>query len=261
MSMFEFISSFFQFDPWIYVLGFFVASAAGFVDAIAGGGGLIALPFLVGTGMHPAAALGTNKMQACFGTSTAMLNYRRKKLLDSSQVYIGVIFTLIGAVLGAQTASALSSEILNLLIPILLLLIVLYFAFKRNFEPKKALLPRGVFYVLFGLLLGFYDGFFGPGAGSFWTTALIGVSGLSLVQAVGDTKIFNFTSNFTAFAVFAFNGLVMYDLAIFMCVGQILGAYTGSSFAARKGLKVIKPLIITVSSIISIKLLYNFFTS
>ena len=257
--MFELFLSSFQFPWWIYPLALLVGGFAGFVDSIAGGGGLITIPFLLSVGINPVTALGTNKFQATFGTFIAVSNYLHKKVIEPKHCVIGIVCTFIGASSGSFVATIVNQDFLNLIIPVLLITIAIYFAFKKNYSPRPPIMKLPLFYVFFGFLLGFYDGFFGPGTGAFWTMALILMVGFNITTAVGNTKIFNFTSNISSLIVFAFSGAILYDIAIFMALGQMMGSYLGSSLAVKKGVAIIRPITVLITCLISLKLLVEVF--
>lgn len=242
----------------ILFLLFLAGLASGFVDSIAGGGGLISLPVLLSVGMPPQLALGTNKLQATFGVLTAAINYTRKGTVDLKACWLGVIMTIIGAMSGAWIVQKVDSDFMRHLVPVLLLLVLIYTVFSKNLglNDRKARLPQTLFFILFGLSLGFYDGFFGPGTGSFWTAALLLFLGSNLTKAVGITKIMNFTSNIVALTVFVIGGNVYYTAGITMAVGQIIGARVGSNLAIKKGTRFIRPVFIAVVLATIIRLLY-----
>ena len=220
---------------------------AGFVDSIAGGGGIITVPVLVGIGLPPHIALGTNKLQASFGSLTASIRYTRGGLVDPRRMAAGIFWTLVGAAGGTLAILALDPAVLRWIIPFLLLGIFLYVLLVPAPETRRQ--PRmreGTFYLVFGLAIGFYDGFFGPGTGSFWTLAYLAFLGLSLKEATGHTKITNFTSNLVSLAVFAFSGSVALVLGLLMGIGQISGAWVGSHVVLNRSAKLIRTIFLIV---------------
>ena len=221
---------------------------AGFVDSIAGGGGLISLPVLLSVGLPPPLALGTNKLQGSFGTLAASYNYIRRGKANLNESFLGIIFTLAGASLGAWLIQRLDPGFIKHIIPVLLMIVFIYTLLSKNlgFESRAAVMPRQGFFVLFGLMLGFYDGFFGPGTGSFWTAALLAVMGFDMTRAAGTTRIMNFTSNFVALCVFMAGRNVLYPAGLCMAAGQVVGARIGSGLAIKNGAKFIRPLFLTV---------------
>ena len=155
-----------EFDLLSYILFFVAAFLGGFIDAIAGGGGLITLPAIMAMGVPPHLALGTNKLQGVFGSFTATLNFTKKGLINYKECFVGIVFTFIGALIGATLILFLNANFLKIIIPFLLIAIFIYTLFmpKIGENDRAAKMNERLFYVIFGLILGFYDGFFGPGA-------------------------------------------------------------------------------------------------
>jgi uncharacterized membrane protein YfcA len=242
-----------------YALLFATGLCAGFVDSIAGGGGLIALPVLFSIGLPPQTALGTNKLQGSFGTLSASYNYIKKGVVQFNESVSGIIFTLIGAALGAWAIQMMKAGFIERLIPVLLLFVFFYTLFTRNLDQGSGnpRMPTLLFYLTFGLGLGFYDGFFGPGTGSFWTAALLIILGLDMKKASGITRIMNFTSNIVALAVFIIGGNVIYSVGLCMAAGQIIGARAGSSLAIQKGARFIRPVFLTVVFLTILRLVWK----
>jgi uncharacterized membrane protein YfcA len=235
-------------DAILYPLLFFTGLFAGAIDAIAGGGGLITLPVLLSLGMPPKLALGTNKFQSSFGSFTASAYYARKGVVKVGDATAGIVFTLIGAGLGAWSVQQIESDLLGKMVPFLLLAIALYAFFTPKLGEVHSA-PRirpTMFYVVAGLLLGFYDGFFGPGVGSFWTIAFVFGLGFDLMKATGYTKVMNFVSNIVSLVMFAIGGYIWFFAGGIMAIGQILGARLGSSLAVKKGARFIRPLYIVM---------------
>jgi uncharacterized membrane protein YfcA len=245
----------------IYAMLFFAGLLAGFVDSIAGGGGLITLPALLTVGIPPHIALGTNKLQGTFGVGTAAINFIRKGKVDLKECGLGVVATLIGAMMGALTIHRLDSRFISQLVPFLLLFVFIYTVFFKDLGTKdrKAKIHTPFYYLLFGLVLGFYDGFFGPGTGAFWTASLLILLGYNLTKAVGVTKIMNFTSNLVALVVFSVSGNVNLYIGVTMAVGQVIGARIGSSMAIRKGAGFIRPIFLLIVLLTMIRLFYLYY--
>ena len=229
---------------------------AGFVDAIAGGGGIISLPALLATGMPPHLALGTNKLQGSFGSMTAAANYSRKGLVNLREIPTGVAFTALGALSGTVTVQVLSADFLRHLILILLAGVFLYTWFSPDLGKvdRRPVVAAPVFFAGVGLALGFYDGFFGPGTGSFWTIALVMVLGLNLKKATAHTKIFNFTSNVVALGAFIAGNHVVFSAGLLMGAGQMLGAFLGSRLVIQKGTGFVRVFFLVVVAATIIKL-------
>ncbi len=240
---------------------FGAAFVAGFVDSIAGGGGLITVPVLMGIGLPPQIALGTNKLQASFGSGSAMLHFVRAGTVKMSDCRLGILWTTVGAVLGVWAVQLLDTFLLKQLIPWLLAAIAIYTLFSPRLgaEDVHARMKSGLFYLLFGLTIGFYDGFFGPGTGSFWTMALMMLLGYSMMRATATTKVMNFTSNFVALIFFLSVGQVRFTEGIVMGVGQFLGARVGSKLVIKRGTAFIRPVFITMVLALVGRLLYQNF--
>ncbi|MCI6988510.1 MAG: TSUP family transporter [Campylobacter sp.] len=252
-----------EFEIWQFGIFFIAAFMGGFIDAIAGGGGLICLPVLLNMGVPVHIALATNKLQGSFGSFTAALNFVLKGLVDLRDIVSGIVFTFIGAVLGTYLVSIMDAGFLEYLIPVFLTIIFIYTLFSPNLGEveRNPLLKSKPFYLLFGLLLGFYDGFFGPGTGSFWTIALIAILGLGLKNAIAQTKVFNFVSNIVSLAVFLMVGEVYLVVGLVMAVGQVLGGYMGSNMVVKKDVKFIKNIFLAVVGFIILNLIYKYILS
>jgi hypothetical protein len=228
------------------------------VDAIAGGGGIISLPALLATGMPPHLALGTNKLQGTFGSMTAAFNYSRKGLVNLREIPTGVVFTALGALAGTFTVQVLSADFLRHIILILLAAVFLYTWLSphlgiRDHRPAVA---APLFYSCAGLVLGFYDGFFGPGTGSFWAISLVLLMGLNLIKATAQTKIFNLTSNLVALGAFFAGHNVLVSAGLLMGAGQMLGAFLGSRLVIQKGTGFVRVFFLVVVAATILRLAY-----
>jgi len=243
----------------VYCLLFVAGFAGGFIDSIAGGGGLITLPALMATGMPVQVALGTNKLQSSFGTSMAVWRYAKAGLMKTPGLYVAVILSFLASMGGAMTASAANKELLNQLVPWLLAAVAVYTALNRRFgiQAGERKMDPVVFAIVFGIALGFYDGFFGPGTGSFWTLAGAALLGLELKGATGYTKAANLASNVGSLCIFLAYGSVHFGAAAAMIGGQLLGARLGAGMVIRKGAGFIRPVFLTVVFAMTIKLLWD----
>ena len=244
--------------PEILALLMLIAALAGMVDAIAGGGGLLALPALLWAGLPPVEALATNKLQGSFGTFTASCNFIHKGEIDWRRLKGPLAFTFAGSVAGTLIVQHLDSGFLNRLVPSLLILFALYFLLSPRIGDRDA--QHRVSHAWFGLLIGFpvgfYDGFFGPGTGTFFAAAFVLLLGYNLRRATAGTKLLNFTSNVASLLFFAMAGKVIWSIGLPMGLAQMAGAWAGSHLVIRHGTRLIKPLLVTVSVLISIKLLW-----
>jgi uncharacterized membrane protein YfcA len=244
---------------WLYPLLFAAGLTAGLIDSIAGGGGLITIPVLLGVGLPPQLALGTNKLQSTFGSGSAMVYFARAGTVAKGESIGGAVFTAIGAGIGAWTVQQIDPGFLRGIIPFLLLAIVIYTILtpRLGFDDIHPRMPAAVFYPLFGLLLGLYDGFFGPGTGSFWVVALMLLLGYNMTKATGYTKVMNFTSNIVALILFIAGGHVCYAAGFTMGAGQALGARIGSRMVLVRGAAFIRPIFIAMVLVMTAKILYD----
>jgi hypothetical protein len=240
---------------WLFAAGF----CGGCIDAIAGGGGLITVPALLAVGLPPQVALGTNKLQSACGTGIALWRYAKAGMAGTPWLWLAVLMSFVASMGGAYAVSVLDRELLRQVIPWMLAAVAIYTACNRRFgiHPGRAKLSLAAFAVLLGSGLGFYDGFFGPGTGSFWTLALVVLAGLELRNATGYTKAANLASNLGSLAVFLTMGAVHYMAAGAMIAGQILGARLGSGLVIRKGARLIRPVFLAVVFAMTLKLLWD----
>jgi uncharacterized protein len=247
-------------EPWAYPVLTATAVLTGFIDAIAGGGGLIMVPALLFAGVPPLGALATNKLQSVFGTAVAMRNFARAGLVDWRENKLTLLLVFAGAVGGVLLVQAIGGKALGLIIPILLVLAALYILLSPRMSDEDAhqrLSPAG--FAPVGGAIGFYDGFFGPGTGTFMTTALVGLRGHGLTKATALTKMFNFASNVAAVILFAIGGQMLWLLGLAMAAGAMAGGWIGSHTAMRFGARVIRPLLVVISLGLTGRLLWGYF--
>jgi len=243
----------------LLLLLFIAAFIAGLIDSIAGGGGLITVPVLMGIGLPPQIALGTNKLQASFGSGSAMLHFIRSGTVTLSDCRHGIFWTAVGSGFGFYAVQLLDPAMLRRIIPWLLALIAIYTLVtpKLGSEDRHARLAPAYFYFIFGLAIGFYDGFLGPGTGSFWFMAFILFMGYSMMKATATTKVMNFTSNVVALLFFMKAGQVHYLEGFIMGVGQFIGARVGAKLVITKGVGLIRPIFITMVLALLAKLVWQ----
>lgn len=248
-------------ELWVYPLLFLTGCFAGTVDTIAGGGGIITLPVLLSLGMPVQVALGTNKLQASFGSVSASWHFVREGAVRLRGCAFGIFFTFVGAVAGARAIQRIDSRVLGMLIPWLLCAIVVYSILRPRFGEKDrpSRWPEPLFFLVFGLGLGFYDGFFGPGTGSFWTMALVLVPGYNFIKATACTKVMNATSNVASLAIFFGAGHVDFIIGILMGAGQVIGARIGSRLVVTRGAKFARPVFLTMVVAVMLNVLYKYF--
>lgn len=243
----------------LVVILFAVATAAGFVDSIAGGGGLIAMPALLAAGLSPVQALATNKLQGTGGTLSASFYFISRGAVNLREMRLAILMTFIGSMLGTLLVQRIDASILEQAIPFLLIGIVLYFLFspRLSSERSRQVISMSVFSFTAAVVIGFYDGFFGPGTGSFFTIAFVSLLGYSIISATAHTKVLNCTSNLASLLFFIIGGHVVWTIGLVMMLGQILGARLGSGVVLSRGQTLIRPMIVCVSLAMTAKLLWG----
>jgi uncharacterized membrane protein YfcA len=233
------------------------ALCAGFVDAIAGGGGLLTLPALLMAGLPPAEAIATNKLQGTFGVASSSLAFWRAGHIDFHSLVPAVAAVAVGAALGSVAVQAFDPSALRSAVPVMLLIVAAYFALVPQLGEgaRKARVGRLAFAIGIAGPIGAYDGFLGPGAGSMYLIALVALNGTSLLSGIAGTKLLNLTSNVVALTVFSASGQVNYKVGMAMAVGQIVGARAGARAAMLHGAPLIRPLVVVISIAIAVSLL------
>ena len=241
----------------VLALLFLAAMLAGFIDAIAGGGGMVTIPAMLLAGISPLQVLGTNKLQSLFGAGAASWNYARHGHVDLRGQWPMVLTAALGAACGALLATVVPTDWLRAGLPVLLIGIALYFGLKPSAEEidRQRRISPAAFGFGFVPVIGFYDGVFGPGTGSFLMLGFMSLAGYGILKATAHTKFLNFGSNLGAFVVFLFHGAVLWKVGLVMGAGQWIGARLGSRFAMKQGARIIKPLLVTVSIALAIRLL------
>ena len=244
--------------PYSHLAGFGVAAVvAGFVDTIAGGGGLITVPALLLGGIPPLQVLGTNKLQGAFGALVAGLSLFSKARFELKSSSLSFFMAFLGGVLGAFLIQRVDTRSLDLMIPIVLSGIALYFLLmpKVHDVERPPKLGAAAYQMIVLPLIGFYDGLFGPGAGSFYALGGVAFRGLLLVRATANAKLFNFASNLASLSMFILGGKVLWLIGGIMIAGQILGASLGALAVNKGGASLIRPMIILVCLIMLAKYL------
>lgn len=243
----------------IVTLLFFAGLSAGFIDAIAGGGGLISVPALLAAGLPPQMALGTNKMQSTWGTLMAVRKYASAGLVSWPQVRLTVLITFLASCVGTWTVTQVSNEVLKRIVPWMLLGIAVYVLFSPGLgrAAVRARIGLTAFACAAGGTLGFYDGFFGPGTGTFWALACVSLLGLELTRATAFTKVANLTSNLASLLVFVATARVDYPIAGAMIAGQLIGGRLGAGMAIKHGAGFIRLVFLSVVFAMVAKLLWD----
>lgn len=239
-------------------IGGFLAS---FVDSIAGGGGLISIPVLLLSGLSPHITLGTNKFGSSFGALSSAYRYIKSGACNIELLKKLIPFTILGAILGVTCVLSISEQILNIMVFVMILSVAIYTYKSKTLGTENTFEELTSKNIKLGIImafsLGFYDGFFGPGTGTFLMFAFIKIYGFDFLQASANTKVLNFTSNLTALILFILNGQIFYKYAICFAISMILGGYTGAKFAIKKGSTLIKPIFLIMAFCVCIKLIYQ----
>lgn len=240
---------------FLCIAGFFAA----FVDSIAGGGGVISLPAFLLTGIPPHFALGTNKFASTTASFTSSLRFAKSGKVNFKLLKYLIPFTLIGAAFGVNTVLKIDAKYLQIMVLILVLFVGIYSFFSKSTGAENKFKNITLLSILFGIVLafslGFYDGFFGPGTGSFLIFGLISIYGFDFVNSAGNAKVLNFISNITALVLFGIHGQINLYLGIPVALFMIIGANVGTKMALKNGVKLIKPIFIVMSLAVAIKLL------
>ncbi|WP_136652088.1 TSUP family transporter [Paracoccus aeridis] len=235
------------------------AAAAGFIDSIAGGGGLITVSALMLAGLPPDQALATNKVQGSFGAGTAAIAYAQSGLVDLRQQWGTALIAFAAGAAGAALVTWLPTQALRVLLPVILLGIAAFFAFRKGLGDADRAQRMGpaLFAATLVPAVGFYDGLIGPGAGAFYMLGFVTLAGFGILKATAHTKLLNFSSNLGGLAVFALTGNPLWLVGLVMIPGQIFGAMLGSRMAMRVGARVIKPLLVVTSTALALRLLWQ----
>jgi uncharacterized protein len=243
------------------------AFAAGVIDAVAGGGGLITVPALLAAGLPPHLALGTNKGQSVFGSGASLLRFSRAGMVDPRRARVAFPGGFAGSLLGAALVLLVRPAVLRPVVLALLVAVALFMAFRPNLQAAAAMAeaaPRRRWPVaarhaqgaalLIALAVGAYDGFFGPGTGTFLIVAFALVLGDGLTRASGEAKVVNFASNLAALALFASRGVVVWQVALPMAAAQFAGSTLGAHLAVRRGDSFVRRVVLLVVLALVLKL-------
>jgi len=252
----------FDLDPSLLLILVVFGFLAAFIDSVVGGGGLIALPALLFTGLTPAAAVATNKLAGTIGSLTSTVMFYRSGELNLRSVYKLFPLTFIGSMIGAWTVHLMNPELLKPLMLIMLAVVAIYTIFKKDWgnisTDKKFAIHHQIIFMLVIFAIGFYDGFIGPGTGSFLIFAFL-MMGFNFLKAAGNAKFLNFGSNVSALLMFIYLGQVNYAYGIPMGLAQVAGAIVGSKFAIKRGSGYVRALFIVVTFLLLAKNTYDYF--
>lgn len=232
---------------------------AAFIDAIAGGGGLITVPAYLASGLPAHIALGTNKVSSSIGTVASSFKFATSGKVNKEMVKRMIPFSFIGALMGVKTVVLIDSKYLYPIAIILLLLVLIYTLINKKMGEEnnftglnKNNIRNGK---IMALVMGFYDGFFGPGTGSFIIFALIKIFKLDFTNASGNAKILNLTSNLASMLLFIYLGKVNFFYSIPIGIIMVFGATLGAKMAVSKGTSFIKPIFLVVTTIVLVKMI------
>lgn len=245
--------------PLTFSLLVAAAFCAGFVDAIAGGGGLISLPALTLAGLDPLSAIATNKLQGSFGAGSATRTFARAGHLPWREVWPLALLAGLGGIAGALAVAHVPTRWLAAAMPVALVLIALYFGLSPQFgnAPTRPRMGVAAFTLTIAPLIGFYDGVFGPGAGSFYMLGLVALLGFGAVKATAYTKAANFASNLAALATLSLAGHVWWGLGLAMGAAQFCGAWLGAHAAIGAGAPLIRPMLVTICLLLAARLAWS----
>ena len=248
-------------SPEIALFLFIIALLAGFLDTLAGGGGLLTVPALLLTGMPPLLALGTNKFQSCFGTATASFHMFKSKLVSPKECWPLMLSAFIGSLIGTIAVQFINVEQLKLIIPVVLALICIYFIIdpKAKSAAKTPLLSKKSYQLGPVPAIGFYDGMFGPGTGTFFALAGVATRSQSLLRSTAFAKTMNFATNFASFLLFFALGKVAFVIGAVMIVGQLIGAQIGSKMLLNIPRQVLRWIIVLACLAMLGKYVYQYF--
>lgn len=252
----------FDLDPQLVVILICFGFLAAFIDSVVGGGGLISLPALMFTGLSPSAAVATNKLAGTMGSLTSTITFYRSGKIDLKSVLKFFPFVFFGSMIGAWIVHLMNPELLKPLMLIMLAAVAIYTIFKKDWGSLSAVkkLSKGKFalFLIVITLIGTYDGFLGPGTGSFLIFAFL-IVGYDFLKAAGNAKFLNFGSNIGALLMFMCLGQINYAYGLIMGVAQILGAICGSKYAIKRGSGYVRVLFITVTVLLLAKNAYDYF--
>jgi hypothetical protein len=235
---------------------------AGFVDSIAGGGGLISLNSYQAVGIRDQYALGTNKFSSLVGCTIASVNYIRTGNVHVVSLIPAIIGAFVGSYFGSKVALGIDPRVFNLVMLIATPIVALLVFFKKDYSTHAQKQRSTAVYIvlgaLIGLVAGFYDGFFGPGAGMFMQLGFIMIAGLEVKKACGNARIVNWASNFAALFNFIRYGYVVYEVAVVCALCSVLGNFIGSRLAIKKDVRIVRPVMLVVTGLLFVKLVLDY---
>lgn len=252
-------------EVWIYALMFMLAFSAGFIDSVVGGGGLIQLPamLILFAGLPVPTLMGTNKFAGFSGTTLAATRYLKQTQVPWKSIWPAIVTALIFSFLGARVVSHIHKDDIKLIVLGLLVVVAIYTFFKKEFglhhAPKLNSFQTTVYSALTGAVLGFYDGFFGPGTGSFLIVIFISLFGFNFLIASASAKLVNCATNISALSYFMISGQINYPLAISVAVFNMAGSFIGSKLAIKRGSAFVRTFFLVIVTGMILKFGYDVF--
>ncbi len=246
----------------IIVLVCFFVFLAGFIDSIAGGGGLISLPAYIASGLPVHMALGCNKFSSAFGTIVSSIRFWKNKKVHIKTVVVSIACALVGSAAGARTVLYVDDFIFRIILIIIIPIVAAFVFLKKDFglENKVDTLHQGKVLIISGLIglgIGFYDGFLGPGTGTFLIFSYSLLLHFDLVTASGNAKLVNLSSNIGALIMFMIHGQVYFELAVPAAFFGVAGNFIGSGLALKRGSKIIKPVFLIALGLLVLNLIFS----
>lgn len=250
-----------MFGVSIYVVLFLIAGAtvAGFIDSICGGGGLISVPILLLAGFTPAEAIAANKLQGTLGGLASTHYYLNKKIIEWAVLKKMTLGSLLGGALGTLMVYFVGNSFMETALPIMLVAMAFYFAFSPQVSDVggKAVMPISMLGASVIPCIGLYDGFFGPGAGTFYLMALVSLGGMAMTHAVAYSRVLNLFSNAISLSIFILLGKMVWVAGFAMSIGEVAGVYLGSHLVQKNGTRLVKPLVVVACIGMAIKSFYS----
>ena len=243
-------------DIWTFLIVCPLVGLAGFIDAIAGGGGLISLPAYLIAGLPPHAAIGTNKFGSCCGTVVATWQFARHGFIRWKQAVPAVALALVGSWLGARLALMVDPGTFKIIMLIILPLTGVYVLNKKALQasnPPYSVRRTMLIVALLSFVIGVYDGFYGPGTGTFLLLCFCNFAKMDLRTASGNVKVVNFSSNIGALATSLMAGKVLVPVGLIAAVFSIAGHYIGAGLTIKNGAKIVRPVILVVLALLAVK--------
>lgn len=234
---------------------------AGFVDAIGGGGGLISLPAYLLVGLPAHAAIATNKLSSCVGTVFSTGRYLRNGCVKAKLIFPTVLMALLGSALGAKLCLYVDDRYLKGIMLFVLPVVACMVIFKKDVLEGEKELPffrQLIITTIASLLIGLYDGFYGPGTGTFLVLVFTGIAKMNVKEASGNAKCVNLASNVAALVTFLLSGTVVISLGLVAAIFSILGHYIGAGLVVKNGAKIVRPIIIVVVILMMAKIILGY---